>query len=1395
MKYFLHFVFLLSALTASFSGRTQNLPEQQCIGAIPVCQATYSQANSYSGFGATQELNITNRGCLTSNETNDVWYIINISTAGNLAFSITPNSGSDYDFGLWNITGGGCQTLYNGLTPVRCDFAGTSGATGISSTITGNGWQAALPVNAGETYLLNVSNFSPTQAGYLLSFAASTASIFDNQNPRFLAANTPCGASSDTVTVLMSEPVRCNSIAPNGSDFTITPAVPGITIQSAGAPNCASGGTASLNVRIKLSGNLPNGTYTLRANIGTDTNTLKDNCGNSQPVTDTVNFVVGAAPAPVYNLIRPATCAQRAVFSVTPSLAGTYTVTIAQAGTTIHTFTNVSGSQVDSLFPGTYTVTMSSSGCTLSGTFTINPGAAGPVATVATTASCAGSSVGTATATVTGGTTPYTYAWNTTPVRTTQTITGLGSGSYTVTVTDNAGCTTTASGTVAGSSNITVTMTKTDITCNGLTNGIATATPGSGTTPYTYSWNTTPGQTTQTATGLPGGTYTAVVTDANGCTGNGSITIIEPPALSTTLSQSAPISCNGGANGSATVVVTGGTTPYTHNWSNGQAGPTAANLTAGTYSVTVTDNRGCTKSGTVTVTQPSAITVATSTTTNPCAGVPGGSATATPAGGTPPYTYSWNTTPVQTTQTATGINSGTYTVTVRDANNCLKTATATVPQTPALSGTFTQVSQPLCPNVNNGSATYAATGGTQPYTYSWNNGQTGPTATGLAAGTHIVSVRDGSGCLHTASVNINNGAVLRTTIAATQASCFGASNGTATVTATGGQGPYTYSWATTPPQTNATATGLPAGSWIVSVRDALGCVVPDTAVIGQPAVLTATIQTVDVRCFNQKNGTATATVTGGTAPYTYVWNTIQVQTSPTATALDAGTYDVQITDSKGCTTSNTFTINQPTDLVLTTGVRGSNCLGQNNGRAYVSVTGGAGPYIYQWNTNPAQITDTAVGLASGSYAVTVTDRNGCQRTATAVIPTPVPLVATITIDQIPCPGRPEGKLTGQASGGSGAYSWSWNTVPAQTTQSISGLLPGLYTLTVSDSVQCVAIVNVNLPAHTPPMVSAGPDKTICSGQPVILEGSGTAITWNWNPATALSCITCLTPISSTPVDRQYVLSGTDANGCVASDTVQVRVINRQAVTVGAGLKICPGDSVQLLASGATRYQWSPAASLNDSTSATPTAKPVKSTRYRVVLSQDICYVDTLYQQVDVYDRPTVDLPETIASIYGGQVAIPALVTNATAITWSPATGLSCSACFEPIATVTGSITYTATVQNELGCATSDSVSILVNCNGDQYYFPTAFVPEGDGENRWFFPKSKEQGRIRSLKIYNRWGTLVFESGEMPLNNPQSGWDGRQKGQLAPQGVYVYMAEVQCDNGQTARLDGNVTLMR
>lgn len=275
-----------------------NQPEQECPGAISVCQPLYTQPNAYQGFGATQELNSTNSGCLFSFEKNDVWYVINITSSGTLAFTITPNTSSnDYDFAVWNVTGQGCPAIYNGLPPIGCNYSGLTGATGLSNTITGGQWSPALNVLAGETYILNVSNFSSSQSGYTLDFSPSTASIFDTVKPKFFSAGTQCAFVNNAIDVTMSEPVKCNSLAADGSDFYITP-TPSATITGAIGATCASATSATNKLSIQLSSVLAPGTYWLHAKIGSDGNTLFDNCGNQQDITDSVQFILNPANPP-----------------------------------------------------------------------------------------------------------------------------------------------------------------------------------------------------------------------------------------------------------------------------------------------------------------------------------------------------------------------------------------------------------------------------------------------------------------------------------------------------------------------------------------------------------------------------------------------------------------------------------------------------------------------------------------------------------------------------------------------------------------------------------------------------------------------------------------------------------------------------------------------------------------------------------------------------------------------------------------------------------------------------------------------------------------------------------------------------------------------------------------
>ncbi|WP_431242797.1 hypothetical protein ACQ9BO_24165 [Flavobacterium sp. P21] len=406
-----------------------------------------------------------------------------------------------------------------------------------------------------------------------------------------------------------------------------------------------------------------------------------------------------------------------------------------------------------------------------------------------------------------------------------------------MTITDNLGCPQTISNIVVGSpaTAISATNSTTSVSCNGGANGTATVTPSGGTSPYTYLWSNN--QTTQTANGLVAGLYSVVITDNNSCTFTvNNIAITRPPVLNA-IASTTSVSCNNGANGTATIAPSGGTSPYTYLWSNGAATQTITGLTAGTYSVTVTDANSCTKTvNNIVITQPAALTGTASATAVSCFGGANGTATVTASGGTPAYTYSWAPSG-GTSATASGLVAGTYSVTITDANSCSTTINNIVVGSPASALTATAGAQTdvLCNGGATGSATVSVSGGTPAYTYSWApSGGTATTASGLTAGTYTVTVTDANGCQATQSFTISQPAVLNALpVAQTNIACYGGSTGSATVTASGGTPAYTYSWAPTG-GTAATATGLVAGTYTVTVTDANGCQDTQSFTITQP---------------------------------------------------------------------------------------------------------------------------------------------------------------------------------------------------------------------------------------------------------------------------------------------------------------------------------------------------------------------------------------------------------------------------------------------------------------------------------------------------------------------------------------------------------------------------------
>ena len=344
----------------------------------------------------------------------------------------------------------------------------------------------------------------------------------------------------------------------------------------------------------------------------------------------------------------------------------------------------------------------------------------------------------------------------------------------------------------------------------------------------------------------------------------------------TTSTSSVDVDCNGACNGSATVTPGGAATPpYTYEWNdlNSQTDSIATGLCAGTYSVTVFDNVGCSDTTTVTINEPAALTTSTSGVDASCFGACDGTATVSVGGGIGPYTYTWNDPGTQNTATAAGLCAGSYNVLVNDANGCSRSSGITVTDIAAI-GIDVAAMDDSCGN-GNGTATVTASGGTGAYTYLWDGGQTTQTVVGLSEGTYNVTVTDANGCnvntdLFSAAIISSTPPISNATATATNITCNGAADGMAIANATTGITPYTYAWSDPGNQTAQTAVGLSTGTYTVTITDAFGCfMTATTSAITDPPVLTANVNSnTPPTCAGGSDGTATAGASGGTGAYT-----------------------------------------------------------------------------------------------------------------------------------------------------------------------------------------------------------------------------------------------------------------------------------------------------------------------------------------------------------------------------------------------------------------------------------------------------------------------------------------------------------------------------------------------
>ena len=1111
-------------------------------GVNPLCNAgnTGSAIATVSGGTAPYSYSWSNGGN-TSNNLNLI--------AGNYSVTVTDLNGCSV---IGSITLTQPNTLGSSSvvsSPIVCN-----GGTG-QVTVSGVGGTAPYSGTGTFTVLAGTSNFTVTDA----NGCVSTTNI-NVPEPSLLVASSsvssPINCFNGTGTILVSATGGTPSYSNTGSfvvnagsyNYIVTDAngctanttaiitqpsqlTPTATIIN---PIPCNGGTATIS--ISATGGTPTytGTGNFTANAGIQNYTVLDlnNCS----ATVSINVVQPSLLTSSVS-VQNVSCNGLNNGSATVSALG---------GTPNYTYLWSNGNtiaSVSNLAPGTYTVLVTdANGCVSNNSATITqPTGLSSSATQTSNIACFGGT-GNVFVSATGGTTPFTGVGNfavpagnqsftitdangcvststltliqptqlfanatqTSPIlcfggQASVAVTGIGgtgaytgtgsfnvfAGNNTFTIQDANNCPASTSINITQPTAVSATFTNSNVTCFGFTNGSSTVVLTGGTPGYNLLWNT--GSTTNNISSQAAGTYTLTVTDANNCPFIFNTTITQPSAVVATANIILPIACFGGQ---ATVLVNGaGGTP-------GYSGNGTFLEFAGTYTYTLTDINGCSGSTTLTVTQPNAF-LASAVITTPIA-CNGGQATVVVSaiGGVAPYTGTGTFT----------VSPGTYTYTLIDANGCVAITTITVTQ-PAILVASANISQTILCNGNNATVIVTASGGTIPYS--------GTGTFTVPAGNYTYLVSDANGCNSSVSISVTQPTLLISSVIPINVSCNGANDGSATVFFSGGTPSYSVLWSTG--ATSNTINNLAPGNYTVAITDNNGCVSSNAFTITQPNVLLANATlSVPILCFNGQ-ATVNVSATGGTLPYTGVGNYFPV----------VGTYSYIVTDANGCSDTATITISQPSQLVASVSlVTPITCFG---GQATVNIvaSGGVGPYTGTGNIN----------VSAGSQTFVVIDANGCSVNLNIFITQPPILSAPITSQNISCNGLNNGTATVNAQGGTPGYQYLWSN--GATTNSITGLSPGIYSVNVTDTNGCLITNQVNI--TQPTLLTSS---SVISSPVFCFGGTATVV---------ISAAGGTTPYSGT--GSFNVTAGvqnfnvTDANGCISTVSITITQPNLLVASV------------------------------------------------------------------------------------------------------------------------------------------------------------------------------------------------------------------------------------------------------
>ena len=509
--------------------------------------------------------------------------------------------------------------------------------------------------------------------------------------------------------------------------------------------------------------------------------------------------------------------------------------------------------------------------------------------------------------------------------------------------------------------------------------------------------------------------------------------------------------------------------------------------------------------------------------------------------------------------------------------------------------------------------------------------------------------------------------------------------------------------------------------------------------------------------------------------------------NPIAAPTSTTTYSLVTTDLNGCIATDNVIVTVLSIPTLVAVPDSTVCSGQN-----IQLQA-SGATSYTWSplnglNNGGISNPICHATVPTTYIITGVDASGCTNSATISINLFPVAIANAGSDSTICLGN------SIQLNGSGGINFEW--VPISSIDSSTAFNPtatplssGTYTLIITDANGCTATDDITITVNLLPIVAASSDIQICYQTSAILNASG-AVNYEWSPSTTLNSSTGTTVSASPDSSTFYYVTGTDANGCSAIDSVSVSVLPQLNAVAGNGGDICIGGVIQLIVSGGNQYSWTPANSLDNPYSPNPFASPEQTTTYTVIISDGVCDSDTLTIIVNVNESPFCYAGQDFEIPVGTEIQLGGAVTQGATYSWNPPDGLSCTNCISPTVIANVNTTYTLTTTSSDGCKSEDEMIIAVACPNDLLFLPNIFTPNGDNKNEKFRVRTIGIKELNYFKIFNRWGQLVWETSDI-----KEGWDGTFNGIKMPPGVYVYHLEAICSEGQNITKQGNITLIR